>query len=100
MSKASSQTSGWQLGGDGPLAYDTYIVAAFMQGYSRRLVEAAAIDSGNRVLDVACGTGVVTRLAANMVGSEGCVVGRSRRDLVPHFFRCAAERRSNTPARP
>lgn len=75
MSQTGSQTSGWQLGGDAPLAYDTYIVNVFMQDYSRRLVEAAAVESGERVLDVACGTGVVTRLAANKAGPEGQVIG-------------------------
>jgi ubiquinone/menaquinone biosynthesis C-methylase UbiE len=75
MSRTEPGTSGWQLGGDAPFAYDTYIVDTFMQDYSRRLVEAAAIKTGDRVLDVACGTGVVTRLAASKSGSEGHVVG-------------------------
>jgi ubiquinone/menaquinone biosynthesis C-methylase UbiE len=75
MSKTSSGTSGWQLDGDAPLAYDTYIVDAFMQGYSRRLVDTAAIEPGNRVLDIACGTGAVTRLAADKAGPESHVVG-------------------------
>ena len=75
MSGTHIQHSGWQLGGDAPLAYDTYIVNVFMQDYSRRLVETAAIEPGGRVLDVACGTGVVTRLAAEQAGSEGQVVG-------------------------
>ena len=75
MSSTGSGTSGWQLGSDAPLAYDTYIVDAFLQDYSRRLVEAAVIRSGDRVLDIACGTGVVTRLAANKTGPNGRVVG-------------------------
>jgi ubiquinone/menaquinone biosynthesis C-methylase UbiE len=75
MSRTEPGTSGWQLGGDAPFAYNTYIVDTFMQDYSRRLVEAAAIKTGDRVLDVACGTGVVTRLAASKSGSEGHVVG-------------------------
>jgi ubiquinone/menaquinone biosynthesis C-methylase UbiE len=75
VTQNSSQASGWQLGGDAPLAYDTYIVDTFMQGYSRRLVKAAAVEKGNRVLDIACGTGVVTRLAANDAGPDGRVVG-------------------------
>ncbi len=75
MAQTGSQSSGWQLGGDAPLAYDTYIVDAFMQDYSRRLVEAAAIESGYRVLDIACGTGVVTRLAASAAGPQGKVIG-------------------------
>jgi len=75
MTESGSGPSGWQLAGDATLAYDTYIVNAFMQDYSRRLVETAAIAPGDRVLDVACGTGVVTRLAAGMAGGQGRVVG-------------------------
>jgi len=39
------------------------------------LVEAAAVDRGHRVLDVACGTGIVARTAADRVGPTGSVVG-------------------------
>jgi len=75
MSQNSSGASGWQLEGNAPLAYDTYIADVFLQGYSHRLVEVAGIKPGDRVLDVACGTGVVTRLVANKIGSAGQVVG-------------------------
>lgn len=75
MPGEKTRSSGWQLGGDAPHAYDTYIVNTFMQGYSRRLVETAAIEAGSRVLDVACGTGIVSRLAAKKTGPEGNVVG-------------------------
>src|SRR5262245_63131084 len=75
MSQSSSGAPGWQLEGNAPLAYDTHIVDIFLQDYSRRLVEVAAIKPGDHVLDVACGTGVVTRLVANKIGSAGQVVG-------------------------
>lgn len=75
MSQTGANSSGWQLGGNAPLAYDTYIVDAFMQDYSRRLVEAAAIKEGERVLDVACGTGIISRLAESKAGKTGRVVG-------------------------
>ena len=75
MSQSSSGASSWQLEGNAPLAYDTQIVNVFLQHYSRRLVELAAIKPGDRVLDVACGTGVVTRLVANKIGSAGQIVG-------------------------
>ncbi len=75
MSGTNAQSSGWQLGGNAPLAYDTHIVNIFLQDYSRRLIETAAIKRGSRVLDVACGTGVVTRVAADRAGAEGYVVG-------------------------
>src|SRR5262245_14378436 len=75
MSQSSSGGTGWQLEGNAPLAYDTHIVDVFLQDYSRRLVEVATIKPDDRVLDVACGTGVVTRLVANKIGSAGQVVG-------------------------
>src|SRR5215216_3597964 len=75
MSQSSAGAPGWQLEGNAPLAYDTHIVDVFLQDYSRRLVEVAAIKPGDRVLDVACGTGVVIRLVANRIGSAGQVVG-------------------------
>ncbi|MGH2550465.1 MAG: methyltransferase domain-containing protein, partial [Thermomicrobiales bacterium] len=40
-----------------------------------RLVEIAGIKPGDRVLDVACGTGVSTRVAAERAGVTGRVVG-------------------------
>jgi len=75
MSQSSSGAPGWHLEGNAPLAYDTHIVDVFLHDYSRRLVEVAAIKPGDHVLDVACGTGVVTRLVANKIGSAGQAVG-------------------------
>jgi len=70
-----SRQSGWQLTGSAPEAYERYIVEAFMLGWAQDLVEAAGVKSGDRVLDVACGTGVVARFSANSVGPNGQVVG-------------------------
>lgn len=41
----------------------------------KRLLEMAALQPGERVVDVACGTGLVTLRAAVSVGPEGVVVG-------------------------
>jgi len=67
--------SGWQLTGTASEAYERYIVQAFMQGWTHGLVDVAALTAGARVLDVACGTGVVARQAATRVGKDGCVAG-------------------------
>ena len=48
-----------------------YILGPWAPG----LVELAALQQGERVLDLACGTGLVARLAAQKVGPEGKVTG-------------------------
>jgi SAM-dependent methyltransferase len=70
-----SQQSGWQLSGNVPEAYEHYIIPAFMGAWAQDLVEIAAVQAGERVLDVACGTGVVARQAALVTGTTGQVVG-------------------------
>lgn len=42
---------------------------------TRRALARAGIEEGMRVLDVGCGSGDVSRLAAEMVGSRGSVLG-------------------------
>jgi ubiquinone/menaquinone biosynthesis C-methylase UbiE len=62
---------------DGSVAenYERYFVPAIGAPLAQDLVEIAALRPGERVLDVACGTGVVARLAAQRVGSGGSVAG-------------------------
>ena len=55
--------------------YETTMVPALFAAWARRAVEAAGVGVGQRVLDVACGTGVVARAAADRVGPSGTVVG-------------------------
>lgn len=54
--------------------YERVMVPAVFAVWAKDLVETAALGSGMRVLDVACGTGIVARLAAAQVGSMGRVV--------------------------
>jgi ubiquinone/menaquinone biosynthesis C-methylase UbiE len=68
-------TSNWPLHGTAPETYERYIVPAWMGAWTETLIERARIASGERVLDVACGTGIVARKAAQLVGPRGNVMG-------------------------
>ena len=56
-------------------AYEELHVPASFQQWAPRVVEAVEIRSGHRVLDVACGTGVLAREARLHLGDDGFVAG-------------------------
>jgi ubiquinone/menaquinone biosynthesis C-methylase UbiE len=64
----------WQVSYEAAVLYEKY-VHPLMVPWVETLVETATIREGQRVLDVACGTGFVARLAAAHVGLAGQVAG-------------------------
>ena len=69
------QQEQWQLDRSAPELYERYLVPAITAVWAADLIERAAPRPAERVLDVACGTGIVARLAAERVGDHGRVVG-------------------------
>jgi SAM-dependent methyltransferase len=54
-------------------AYEAAFVPAFFAQWAPVLCDAAGVVAGRRVLDVACGTGIVARVAADRIGAAGVV---------------------------
>ena len=64
-----------QVSGNAAEAYERQLVPAMFEPWAPKLIDLADVRPAERILDVACGTGVVTRLAAERTGSTGRVVG-------------------------
>jgi SAM-dependent methyltransferase len=54
--------------------YNGYLTRVFAP-FGRKLLDLVQLQPGCRVLDIACGSGLVTFMAARAVGPEGCVTG-------------------------
>ena len=65
--------------------------AAQLRPAQQRLLELAAPVPGERVLDIACGTGLVTFPAAKAVAPHGAVVGVDISDEMVALLRSAAQ---------
>jgi ubiquinone/menaquinone biosynthesis C-methylase UbiE len=72
--------------------YQRFFVPSIGEPVADDLLGVAGLQPGQRVLDVACGTGVVTRLAAERVNAPGAVAGL---DVNPSMLAVA---RSHTPS--
>lgn len=68
--------------------YEDFFVPSIATPVSGELLRTADLQLGERVVDVACGTGVITRAAAERVGPTGTVVGV---DIAPDMVATAAK---------
>jgi ubiquinone/menaquinone biosynthesis C-methylase UbiE len=68
-------TETFQLSLEAAEVYESMFVPAIFGEWAPHLVQAAGVAPGQAVLDVACGTGVVAREAADRMDGRGRVVG-------------------------
>lgn len=71
MKEEKASTFKWEMSSDGPETYEECIVSTWMEDWSPDLIEAGQIGPNQRVLDVACGTGILARKAGGLVGPGG-----------------------------
>jgi len=65
----------WRVTPEAAELYERYPARYILGPWAPLLVDAANLAQGERVLDVACGTGLVARIASQRVGPAGRVVG-------------------------
>lgn len=75
MSDRTNQSTDWEFEQGSPEAYEELFVPVIFSPWAERLIDRATIKEGDHVLDIACGTGIVARLAAPLTGEGGSVVG-------------------------
>ena len=84
------QLEQWQLEKSNAEAYERYLVPLLFAPGAHFLIELAALGARERVLDVACGTGIVARTAASRVGASGKVAGLDKNESMLEVARQVA----------
>jgi ubiquinone/menaquinone biosynthesis C-methylase UbiE len=75
MGKVMLEPTEWRLDDAAAEYFETHFVPAIFSAWAPILLDAGGVSHGQRVLDVACGTGIVARVAADRLAGAGEVTG-------------------------
>ncbi|HEX7110299.1 MAG TPA: methyltransferase domain-containing protein [Aestuariivirga sp.] len=78
MPETTDNAATGQVNADAARIYDAFFVPALFAEWASPICDAAEIRPGDRVIDIACGTGVAAREAAKRSGGRGNVTGIDR----------------------
>jgi ubiquinone/menaquinone biosynthesis C-methylase UbiE len=81
-----NQQGQWQVAGSAAEVYERELVPAIFWPWAELVIDLADPQKGDRVLDVASGTGIIARTVADRVGPTGAVVSV---DLNPGMLKVA-----------
>ena len=84
----------YALGGTAAEMYERNMVPAIFEPFAHDLMEFANLKTGEKILDVACGTGVVARLAWPKVRPSGRVVGLDVNSQMLDVARAASQQQA------
>jgi len=82
MTLAAQNLSEGQVTRSAADIYEEFFVPALFEEWAPRLCKATALSPGDKVLDVACGTGVLAREALRSVRPSGTVTGLDRNEVM------------------
>ena len=94
-----TSTESFQITVEAAEFYESAFVPAFFAQWAPLLCDAAGVEPGHMLLDVACGTGIVARTAADRVAPTGKVVGLDLNEAMLTVARRVASGRRVAPGR-